>query len=116
MNYLKLGPVRVRVSTKYLAPWAFSLVVVGGLSLWSRDSGGRRIVASYHPRRSPTWYWSVSVSRSCGDRQRIRFSWDPRRFGQWHDYLHLPFGVVVTIARQNYHRMRPQQAYEGDDA
>ena len=34
-NWIALGPVRIRIGSKYLAPWGFPRLQIGGLSLWS---------------------------------------------------------------------------------
>lgn len=132
---LKIGPVFIRGSRKHLAPWGFEAMRIGGLSLWSRDSGGDLVLASYHPRWSTTWFWSASISRRDSmmfsretiaiDRQLYaegnpyapKPTWK-RHFcrltdqhqGQWHDYYRLPFGRVLRIGHQDYHIR--QQQYE----
>lgn len=63
-NHFKLGPVIIRTGSKHLAPWGFPRVRIGGLSLWSRSNTGAWIPASYHPKSSITWLWSIWVSRS----------------------------------------------------
>lgn len=122
------GPVFIRLSRRNLAEWGFEAVRIGGLSLWSRTSGGDRMLASYHPRTSSTWHWSVSVAKGrtamwTEDAQRGRrilwFAGNPyaprprwwHRFvqhpamhqGQWHTYIRLPFGRSIIISQQDYH-------------
>jgi len=73
---------------------------IGGLSFFTRDSAGGLTVASYHPRSSATWYWSIGFGRRNGNRMFIGS--DPRSH-QRHDYLNIgPFGL--RLSRQNYHK------------
>jgi hypothetical protein len=102
--YVRLGPVSIRVSRKYLAPWGFPLLRIGGLSLWDRDSGGRLMLAAYHPKGSPTWHWFVTISHGWTRRVWPKFDPAERRQGQWSDYVLLPFGITLVIGRQDYHR------------
>ncbi len=75
-----------------------------GFRLFSRDSGGGLVIASYHPQRSGTWFWSASLCKNpFGGSYR-----DPVRRNQWHDYCALPFGYALRISRQDYHLERPQ--------
>ena len=105
-NWIKLGPVCVRTGSKHLAPWGYARVSIGGLSLWSRTNSGDRVLASYHPRGCSTWHWSLSVTRRQNEMKRT-LSRAPRRMGQWHDYLKLPFGYQLCLSRQDWHR-RPR--------
>lgn len=98
-NYLVLGPIRIRVSSKHLAPWGYARVAIGGLSLLSRANTGDLMLASYHPSWSHTWRWSVMLRRADG------LAWvsrDKTRRGQWHDYYRLPFGWQILVSQQNY--------------
>ena len=100
MNYLHLGPMRLRTSRKGLATWGYERLGIGGLSLLSRDSAGRLGLASYHPRRSKTWLWAVTLERNpdaLGHRAK-------NRHGQWHDYHKLPFGWLLCVSQQDYHK------------
>jgi hypothetical protein len=45
-NYLILGPVRIRLSRKHLAPWGYPFLKVGGLSVLSRMNTGDLVRAS----------------------------------------------------------------------
>lgn len=101
MNYLSFGPIRLRVSRRGLAPWGYERLGIGGLRMFSRDSGGGLVLASYHPRRSSTWHWSISVKKREGRPSRSR-----QRHGQWHDYYWLPFGRQLIVGRQDYHKRR----------
>ncbi len=74
---------------------------IGGLSFLSRSTDGSIMLASYHPRRSPTWHWSVSLTRG-GIAHRAT-----RRHGQWHDFYWLPFGWRLLVSQQDYHKARP---------
>jgi len=125
-NYLTLGPLKLLISRKYLASWGFPLLRVGGLSLWSKSSNGERILASFHPRDSLTWHWSLSITKQMwsaeareGRAQLYREgnpyvtapSWRDRFMsltanprGQWHNYYRLPFGYALSVARQDYHK------------
>jgi hypothetical protein len=99
-NYITLGPVVIRLARAGLADWGYPLIVVrGGLSLFSRNSSGEMVVASYHPSGSPTWAWSVTWRERQPDERLI--SWTPkdRRRNQWHDYV-----WRFRIARQDYHK------------
>lgn len=68
-NYVKIGPVIVRVGSKHLAPWGFPRVRVYGFSLWSWTNSGQLSLASYHPASSLTWLWALWI--------------DPRRPWRW---------------------------------
>lgn len=61
INHIKIGPVIIRTGSKNLAPWGFPRLRVGGLSLWSWSNTGEWMPASYHPRSSITWLWSVAI-------------------------------------------------------
>lgn len=100
-NYLIMGPVRIRLSRKHLAPWGYPLLKIGGLDFLSRMNTGDLVLASYHPDWSLTWRWSASI------RKRQGRSWIERakiRRGQWHDYYRLPFGRQLCISQQAYMR------------
>lgn len=99
MNYLTFGPIRLRISRRGLAPWGYARLEIGGLSLLSRDSGGGLMLASYHPRRSKTWHWVVSIKKRDGGTHRSKL-----RYGQWHDYYALPFGRQLIVGQQDYHK------------
>lgn len=103
MNYLIVGPIRLRVSRKHLAPWGYALLEIGGLSFFSQTSGGDVVLASYHPRRSSTWFWSAQVIKAAPGSKPHRAA---TRRGQWNDYHWLPFGRQLVIARQDYHLRR----------
>jgi len=75
------------------------MITIGGVKLFSRDSGGDIVLASYHPRRSSTWHWSVVLSRRDGKPHRAA-----RRNGQWHDYYWLPFGLQLIVSQQDWHK------------
>lgn len=109
MNYLRFGPVAIKLSNRYQAEWAYERLRIGGLSFLSRDSGGGLTLAAYHPRSCPTWHWSVSVQRYRGGETRRLVSRTPKqqRRGQWHDRIRLPFGRYLCISRQDYHKQRP---------
>ncbi|WP_398472933.1 hypothetical protein [Tardiphaga sp.] len=62
-NYLRLGPIHIKVSNKYLANWGYPLLKIGGAEFWSRSNDGRRMLAAYHPRSSLTWLWALYVYR-----------------------------------------------------
>jgi hypothetical protein len=70
----------------------------------ARASDGSIILASYHPRSSSTWIWSLSLTRKQRWLKRI-VTRDQNRSGQWHDYLKLPFGWALIVSRQDYHRL-----------
>lgn len=63
-NWVKIGPVRLRIGSKHLAPWGFPRVAVHGLSFWSWTNGGDLCLASYHPASSITWLWALYVEWS----------------------------------------------------
>lgn len=124
---IRIGSVYIRLSRRNLASWGFEAVRIGGLSLWSRTSGGDRMLAAYHPRSSTTWIWSATImpavnmfSRTAiygeaklhyeGNPHAEMPTWrrwfrrrDVQRRGQWHDYYRMPFGRMLAIARQDYH-------------
>lgn len=99
-NYLILGPVRIRISSKHLAPWGYARIAVGGLSLLSRTNSGDLMIASYHPAWSHTWRWAAQVMKGGAGRPLI--DRDKHRGGQRHDYYKLPFGWQLLISQQNY--------------
>jgi hypothetical protein len=99
-NYLIIGPVRLRLSRKHLAPWGYPFLKIGGLDFLSRMNTGDLVLASYHPDWSITWRWSASIGKRQGKRP-----WIDRakiRRGQWHDYYRLPFGRQLCISQQAY--------------
>lgn len=63
-NYITAGPIALKVSNRHLAVWGYPLLKIGGLSLWTRDSGGGLGLASYHPASSLTWLWGLSVRKA----------------------------------------------------
>lgn len=108
-------------------------IQLGGLTLWSRDSGGKLGLATYHPRRSTTWWWSVRIQHSeltfC-DRRYINLClmslagneycpkpsrWvkliqrpqNASRRGCWSTRVRLARGYILVIDRQSYH-LRPK--------
>ncbi len=70
----------------------------------SQDSGGGLVLASYHPRNSPTWHWSIGIINSRVFRPWWLISRATARTHQWHDYYRLPFGKALCISRQDYHK------------
>ena len=99
-GYMNIGPVAIRYRRlKYAS--CLPLLQIGGLSLFSRDSGGELMLASYHPCGCLTWHWCVSLKRLSMKRWISRAD---RRIGQWHDYYGLPFGSTLVISCQDYHR------------
>jgi hypothetical protein len=74
------------------------------ISVFTRNSDGSLGLVSYHPRDCATWHWSLSLTRRQSELKRI-VSRAPRRVGQWHDYLKLPFGYQLCLSRQDYHRV-----------
>lgn len=83
---------------------------IGGFSFWSRTSAGGRTLVSYHPRTSPTWYWSVGIEKTRREPWSKNFCFAPTRSNQWHDYIRLPFGYDLIISRQDYHKARPHHS------
>jgi hypothetical protein len=103
MSWLKLGPVTIRVGSKYLAKWGFPRVQIGGLSFWSRDTGGRLHLAAYHPRGCLTWHWFVALYRSGhGHSGWFDLQWR-KGFGERGLTL---FGWTLSITEQGYHKER----------
>jgi hypothetical protein len=78
---------------------------MSSLSLFRRHSDGALGLIAYHPRKYPTWVWSLSITRRQKWLKRI---WNPVsrewRKNQWHHYLKLPFGFQLCISQQDYHR------------
>lgn len=103
-NYISVGPVSIKLSNRHLAGWGFPSVCIGGLSFLCRASNRALILASYHPRSSGTWYWSISIAKSGINRKLVRRA--ERRTGQWHDYYRLPFNRELVVSRQDYHMPR----------
>lgn len=69
------------------------------MSFLTKNSAGDLNVISYHPNNSPTWHWSVVLSRRGGRGGR-----SVQRTGQWHDFYRLPFGWCLIISQQDYHK------------
>lgn len=68
-NHIKIGPAVVRIGSKHLAPWGFPRLRIWGLSFWTWTNSGQLGLASYHPKSSITWLWSLWI--------------DPRRPWRW---------------------------------
>jgi hypothetical protein len=107
-------------------------IQLGGLTLWTRDSGGKLVLASYHPLRSLTWWWSVRLARNeitFTDRHYIALcrmsitgneyapkpspwvkliqrSQKSRRRAHWVTRVRLPRGYSLVVSQQDYHRQR----------
>jgi hypothetical protein len=78
---------------------------LGGLSLFTRDSGGGLVIASYTGKQSYCWVWSLSLIRSTYRQVRGPIlKRAERRTGQWHDYLHITPRHALLLSRQDYHR------------
>ena len=92
-NYVRLGPVHIKVSNRHLAKWGFPLIRIGGLSLFTWDNCGVFMPAAYHPRSSLTWLWSLSIYRGKAIRHFITAERGQRDFS-------LPFGWVLHYAWQ----------------
>jgi hypothetical protein len=75
----------------------------GGLSFLKRDSAGCLILASYHPRSSLTWIWSLSVDHRLPPKPLLHIERKGR--GQWQHWLRLPFGRTLYLARQDFHQV-----------
>lgn len=87
-NYLRLGPVSIKVSNKYQAAWGYPMVRIGGLSILTRDSGGGMNLMGYHPRSSLTWLWFINAYRGK--------AMAPQKWGSHgHRDFSLPFGWVL---------------------
>lgn len=100
-NYLVMGPVRLKISDRHLAKWGYPRLSVGGLSFWTRDTGGRLHLAGYHPKGSLTWHWFVAFYRSRGARRGyFNLQWR-RGFGERGLSL---FGWTISLTEQGYHR------------
>ena len=73
-----------------------------------RDSAGNLILATYHPKSSPTWHWSLSLIRS---EHAIAWGWRFFLVGQpgyqRHHLLRLPFGWTLMLSTQIYHKNDP---------
>ena len=105
-QYLTFGPVRLRLHSRHLASWGYPRLQIGGLAVGSRSNIGDIILASYHPKSSITWLWSVALGRNKTPRKNI-VNLDTRRFGQWHDYIRLPFAWELRISHQKRMTRRP---------
>lgn len=77
-----------------------------GLSFGKRNSAGGLTLASYHPRKSGTWYWSLTLERQRYAAPLVRLEPKERRRGQWHHCFRLPFGWSLIWSQQDYHRGR----------
>jgi hypothetical protein len=73
--------------------------------MFTRASDGSLILFGRHPKASPTWHWSVSITKRNGSRWIGRMPREFRR-GQWHTFIWLPFGKSLCISRQDYHKQR----------
>lgn len=111
MNYITIGTVSVRISSKGLAPWGFPWLQVAGLAFLTFSTNGCLCLASYHPRRSTCWHWAISVARADWLPGSLRFERDPLRRCQWHDYLHVTRRWAIVIARQDFHRSRGHERH-----
>lgn len=77
---------------------------IKGLSVFSRDSGGGLVLASYHPRSSQTWHWAVSADRRAFG---PRWGWFVHRMGQNVTQRHLRLGMwTISIDTQSFHKER----------
>lgn len=73
-----------------------------GLSFLTRTSAGDLNLIGYHPRSSPTWYWSVTLIKADGwGSSRAK-----GRSGQWHDYYRV-FGRTICVSQQDWHKSSP---------
>lgn len=127
-NFIHLGPVTIRTGSRYLAKWGFPRLQINGLSFWTWSNGGDFIIASYHPRTSITWLWSIAIMKRSrgyqsffnkegrafraelfakGNPHASKPHWSDRlmkrdmiRRSQWTDYYRLPFGFVLSVAQQ----------------
>jgi hypothetical protein len=97
-SVVNIGPVSVRLSRKGVASWGYPTIRIGGLSLFSRSSNGDMHIAGYHPRKSSTWLWHVSIGKRNGDRM---LSIAKIRRGQWHDYFNIG-GFGFSIGHQKF--------------
>ena len=107
-NFVRIGPVRVRVGSRDLASWGWSRVVIGALDLWSWTNTGELMLAGYHPKSSHTWIWAIYIGKR--DRQRKLLDFAPVRRGQWFDYIALPFGCQIRIGHQSRMNKTPRGA------
>lgn len=111
------------------------LIKIGGLSLvvasgapaaiWHKE---RLCLASYHPKSSKTWWWSLSLYRNdfeftdkgyiynymlsvrgnpyCSKANPLMkwMSRPQRRAAHWSDHYRMGFGWVLCLTRQDYHK------------
>jgi len=91
------------MSSRNIAPWGYERIGIGGLSLLTTASNGDWVLASYHPETSDTWHWSICLAKNKWP-ERPLIDRSERRHGQWHDSFRLPFGYMLIISRQDYHR------------
>lgn len=87
---------------------------VGALQIGGRASDGSITLACWHPRGSATWHWSVSLMRRVFPWSAMSDNWfaalGGHPFGQWFDYWRLPFGWMLLVGRQDYHRQLEEAA------
>lgn len=139
MSAVSIGALRIRYSWRGVARSGYPVIEYHGLALFTRHSDGALGLASYHPRRSTTWIWGVSVSnrdpaRWSAERRAYRAElwregnphaprprwWhrfinrDAVRRSQWHDYYRLPLGWSLVVAHQDYHRRKPRATGDGE--
>ncbi len=62
-NYVNLGPLALRVSTKGIADWGYPLIATRDYAFLTRDNGGGLCLAAYNPRDSLTWAWGLRLHR-----------------------------------------------------
>lgn len=62
-NYVRIGPVAIKVNSKGIAFWGYPRIQIGGLSLWLWSNTREFMPASYHPDASITWLWSWRLTR-----------------------------------------------------
>ena len=62
-NYIRLGPIAIKISSKNIAFWGYPRLQIGGYSFWSWCNTGEFCPASYHPGESLTWLWTTRIAR-----------------------------------------------------
>jgi hypothetical protein len=94
-NWLTLGPVSLRISSKHLAPWGFPRLRIGGYEFWTWNNDGNFMPAGYHPRNSITWIWSTTLVKAPCD-----FRYCGSHGGPSYRTFWLPFGWRLVLSRQ----------------
>lgn len=113
-NYVKIGPLAVRVSTKGIADWGYPLFATRDYAFLMRDSGGGLCLAGFNPHDSLTWVWGLRLHRVGRDHpifwdQGQHFSFQRRRT------FRVPFTTWALTLSTQARTPRPTQKDKSDE-